>query len=255
MRRTDLDLPDDYAEIAGALAAAGRVDEAIDWARRGLDASASRHWQAGPLRDLLADLLRRIGDEAGGVELYWTALVDHPSAEAYRAYVNADPGDGASQRAIEHLRAAAAASPDRPSDDGMAIGRPGGPVPTLIDVLLHEGRVDEAWQVAVERGCDQRRWLVLAQAREADHPLDAIPIYRRAALAAIDTVKRGGYEQAVRLLTRIERAAAAAGSPEVFDELVDGIVADHKRKTSLMAMLDQKGWRQRAVAAASAPSG
>ena len=42
-----------------------------------------------------------------------------------------------------------------------------------------EGRADDAWDVAGAYGCDDGTWMTLARAREADHPLDAIPIYER----------------------------------------------------------------------------
>jgi uncharacterized Zn finger protein len=55
-------------------------------------------------------------------------------------------------------------------------------------------------------------------------------------------VKRQGYQSAVRHLEHIRLLAVAAGDPARFDRVVTDIRADHKRKTSLMAMLDAKGW-------------
>ena len=48
-----------------------------------------------------------------------------------------------------------------------------------MEILLCEGRADDAWDVAGAYGCDDRTWMTLARSREADHPLDAIPIYER----------------------------------------------------------------------------
>lgn len=62
-------------------------------------------------------------------------------------------------------------------------------------------------------GCDERAWLTLARAREGTHPLDAIPIYQRAAAAQIDAKKSSGYRAAVDLLARIRMLADKAGEP------------------------------------------
>jgi hypothetical protein len=71
IREGNLRVPDDYGEIAAALHAAGLVDEAIDWARPGLDAfAASRPWQTMQLRELLADMLRHQGETAGALDLF-----------------------------------------------------------------------------------------------------------------------------------------------------------------------------------------
>ena len=72
-------------------------------------------------------------------------------------------------------------------------------------------------------GCDKHAWLTLARAREGTHPLDAIPIYQRAAATQIDTKKNGGYRTAVDLLARIRMLADEAGEPQRFSELLAGI--------------------------------
>ena len=49
--RRDRVLPDDVLEIAQTLDRAGRREEAVAWARRGLAEWGSRPWQVGELRD------------------------------------------------------------------------------------------------------------------------------------------------------------------------------------------------------------
>jgi uncharacterized Zn finger protein len=109
--------------------------------------------------------------------------------------------------------------------------------------LLYEGQVDKAWTVAKRDGADDRTWMKLAQAREAEHPLDSIPIYERDAVARIETKNAAGYRDAVRTLKRIEKLAAAGGDPEMFDEVLSRIVEAHSRKPSFMALLRRAGWR------------
>jgi hypothetical protein len=84
IRGDDLHTPDDYLEIARALAAAGRQAEALDWARRGPDRFADRHWQTPPLREFLASELRAGGDTAGVEALWWEAFAQQPSVDRYR---------------------------------------------------------------------------------------------------------------------------------------------------------------------------
>lgn len=46
----------------------------------------------------------------------------------------------------------------------------------LVDILLFEGVVDDAWDAAGDYGCRAQTWLTLARAREESHPLDAIAV-------------------------------------------------------------------------------
>ena len=66
--RRDQITPVYMAEIAAAFEHAGRDDEAVAWARRGLSGLGHGSWQAGEARDLLARKLHerdRHGEQAG----------------------------------------------------------------------------------------------------------------------------------------------------------------------------------------------
>lgn len=112
----------------------------------------------------------------------------------------------------------------------------------LVEILLYDGQIDEAWAAASAYDCDERTWMSLARTREGTHPLDAIPIYERAVAAQIDTKKNGGYRAAVDLLTRIRTLADKAGQPERFAQLLASVTAEHARKRNLMALIDKKRW-------------
>jgi uncharacterized Zn finger protein len=244
VKQQDLRTPDDYREVAESLRAGGRVDDAIDWAHRGLATFADRPWQNGPLRELLAEMLRGQGDAIGAVELFWQAFDAHPSLETYRRLLTeADVVEARTpsrDRAISALRNRVA---QRRADDQERHSLvTTTPASALIQILLHEGDVEDAWAAALEYGCEQRLWLTLARAREAGHPLDAIPVYEREALAQIDTKKNGGYRAAVDYLARIRKLAAAARQPARFDDFLAEIRVKHKPKRNLMALLDKRGW-------------
>ncbi len=136
-------------------------------------------------------------------------------------------------KALEHLRREVATQP--------ATGR-GRPSDVLIEILLFDGEIDDAWAVAGEHGCDERQWLTLAGARQEDHPLDAIPIYERAALAAIGAKNNKSYAIAVDHLGRVRQLAELTGAPSLFTELIAEIRTKHKPKRNLMALLDRNRW-------------
>ena len=90
-------LPGNALEIALALDAAGRSDEAMAWARRGIAEHGDTQWQAGDLREFLAGALRGRGEAQAAVELFWQAFVSHPSLATYRRLLDeaAEPRSGA----------------------------------------------------------------------------------------------------------------------------------------------------------------
>ena len=237
IRGRSLRTPDDYLEVVGVLTDAGRPVEAIDWAQRGLTAMAERTWQTPPLREALAALLRDTGDTVGSIALFDDEYQRTPSLTSYRRLL--DDADLLGERAkfrpkaLEHLRRRVATQP--------ATGH-GRPSDVLIEICLFDGEIDDAWAVASEHGCNERLWLTLANARQHDHPLDAIPIYERAALAAIAAKNNKGYAIAIDHLGRVRQLAERAGEPSLFVGLISEIRAKHKPKRNLMALLDRNRW-------------
>lgn len=126
------------------------------------------------------------------MDLYWDAFRWDPSLSAYRRLVQeaggeADVDTDWLRSCIEELRGRLA-----PQDvDAKAAGHGAAPrfARALLDILLYEGRVDEAWDTAKDFGCDQQMWLTLARAREQTHPLDAIGVYEREVWAQIKAMK------------------------------------------------------------------
>ncbi len=234
--------PHDYLEIAGSLAEAGREEEAIGWARRGLAEWPSRPMQLSELRQLLAELLRARGEPGEAVGLFWDAFQMTSSLSSYRDLL-AQAGSDAdlwAVRCIELLRTRMAEeSPEQEDRRPWFIPRSS---QALIEILMYEGDIDEAWAVATEHGASIDTWSSLARAREATHPLDSIGVYERDVAALIDQKKRRSYESAVRLLARIEKLAEGAGEPGAFRELVQRMRTEHKPKWSFMEMLDREGW-------------
>ena len=247
--RRDRMLPDDVLEIAGALDRAGRGDEAVAWARRGLAEGGSRPWQVGDLREFLARKLRDRGDEPGAVELFWQAFVSGPSLSAYRRLLTEDDREDWLRRCSEELRRALAGVSGGAADSTTpraAFGTPPPAVPAaagaLVDILLYEGQVDAAWDAAQAYGCRAPMWLTLARAREETHSLDAVVVYEAAALEIIDRKDAKQYQSAVDLMVRLRRLADSAGRPDRFASLLEQVRTEHKAKRKLKGLLDAQGW-------------
>ena len=232
-------------EIVGALGAADRADEALEWARRGLSENRGPYHYTSELREYLAGALHERGDSSGAVQLYWDAFSADPSLETYRRLLREAGEDPVvdsrwSQRCLRELRARLAepvAETDWRERRIFASA-----AKALLDILLYEGCTDEAWMAATEFGCDRQMWLTLARAREQTHPLDAIAIYEPEVLSQIDRTKTRAYETAVELMDRIRRLADAAGEPDRFSDLLERVRTEHPRKRNLKKLLDGRGW-------------
>ena len=243
-------LPEDMLEIVQDLDRAGRADEAIDWARRGLAEWGHQTWKADALRDFLAEKLRDPGDERPAVDLYWQVFVSRPSIGEYRRLFDEDKDQNWPVRCGDHLRNLL----DRDFEPGtyrrataaeaFGVVPPFVPDPAvaLVEILLFEGRTDEAWQVAVDYGCRAQMWLTLAQTREQDNPQDAMAVYESASSAIIERTDAKQYQSAVDLMVRHRRLAESAGVPERFGGLLERSRTEHRPKRKLQALLDAQGW-------------
>lgn len=224
----DLSAPYQYLRVAEAMVELGLEDEAIRWARSGIDTTSG--WQVGKLYDLIADLLDQAGDAAGVLEVRQEHHDRMPSAATYAALKNAASATG---EWSERLAAAR-----------LVLGECdcGG----LVDVLLADGESEAAWEIATEPGewdPGERRWKQLAEAREPTHPADSLTVYLRLVDDALTTANRSAYQAAIRYLKAAKRAATAAGATGEFGTRVAELREIHRRRPSLITMLDKAGFR------------
>ncbi len=108
---------------------------------------------------------------------------------------------------------------------------------TLIEVLLRDGELDAAWQLAHEHGCDPPLWMALARAREHEHPLDAVGVYKREIEDLIDRMQAHWYEQALDLVVHVGELYARASAEDEFATYLDDLRGRHQRRTKFLAML------------------
>ena len=268
-------LPGNVLEIALALDAAGRSDEAMAWARRGIAEHGDSQWQAGNLREFLAGALRGRGEAQAAVELFWQAFVSHPSLATYRRLLDeaAEPRSGADkpeqpdnpeqsdkpeqpdnpeqsdkpagwqQRCEEELRSRLSRLDGRvPGDRGASNAAVPRAAEALVEILAYEGRVEAAWNAATVHGCAERMWMTLARAREKTHPSDAMGVYEPRVLELINRKKTQAYRSAVDLMERIRHLADAANEPDRFRSLLERVRTEHRAKRNLKKLLDAKDW-------------
>ncbi|MFN2504523.1 MAG: DUF6880 family protein [Acidimicrobiales bacterium] len=245
IKSRDLSMPYDWLEVAEVYAGAGRDDEALDWAERGVAAFQD---QTDPrLDEFLCEAYHRAGRHGEAVELAWQRFQARPELATY-------------QRLADHAAKADAWSEWRPQAvavlrERIGDGRPPaaprlpgrGPTfepvgATLVEVLLWEGDDEAAWREAVEAGVPHRIWMRLADMRKDEHPNDAIPIFQREVERLIATKNNRGYDDAVSVMDQVRNLLANAGRPDDFAPYAAAVRASHKPKRNLMKLLDRQAW-------------
>jgi uncharacterized Zn finger protein len=109
----------------------------------------------------------------------------------------------------------------------------------LVQIFLWEGEV--AWREAKEGGCSNELWLELAAGREEDHPEDALSIYEARIEPLIQQTNNKAYREAYELLLKVRSLMRRLGREQEFDEYLEVLRAEYKRKRNFMKLLDEIG--------------
>lgn len=247
VKRRDLSSPYDFLEIAELLRSAGRESEAIEWAERGV--AAFPDWRDERLDIFLCDAYQQDGRHDAALELAWRRFVARPKLDEYRFLTDvasrAGTWDGWRPRAIASLESGADNEATAGVPPGASLARGNADMrrrDTLVEVLLWERRVDEAWAEATERNCSHFVWMLLAAARESEHPADAIPIYQREVEILAARKNNHAYAETVTLLRRIRDLFARSDRSNDFTDYVAAMRETHRRKRNLMKLLDIERW-------------
>jgi uncharacterized Zn finger protein len=243
VRSRDLSSEYRFLVVAETLWAVGRREEALEWAERGLRAFPERTDRR--LRQFAASAYQAFGRHDEAMSLAWAELVDDPSLASYQVLNRHARAAGTwpewRERALAHVR-----SISRPvsTDARGRVHRwfePEGHS-TLVSVFLWEGDDDAAWAEASAGGCRHELWLRLARTREAEHPEDAIEIYRRDVERSIETKDNRGYAEAVETMKRIRVLMEGAGRIDDFHVYAVSVRVAHAPKRNLIKLLDANGW-------------
>jgi uncharacterized Zn finger protein len=233
-----------FVRIAEVYRKAGRHDDALAWAEKGL----ALHGGSDPrLLDAAAEEYHRAGRGADAVRIAWEAYDASPSLRTYRQLSEQATRAGLwpdwHDKAITLLRGRIAQGRhkhDRGRASQWAVREPDNS--TLVEVLLHDGEVELAWAEAGAAGCRRDLWLELARRREREHPLEAIPIWQGEIERVIDAKNNHAYAEAVDLIVQVRRLLIAAGRDADFVPYVAKLRRIHKPKRNLMKLFDERSW-------------
>ncbi|MER5753308.1 hypothetical protein [Streptomyces sp. NPDC002088] len=220
--------------IAHELDSAGRPDEALRWAERGVAEARDSSTVDSALVDYLCERYARADRLPDAVDLRRDQFRARRTLPAY-----------------QQLRAAARAADCWPAEREGALallrtdagrrerGWYGGPL--LVDALLDDKDVDAAWQAATENGAHDRQWLTLADLARAVRPADALGVYLRLAEPLTKQTGNAVYQQLVSLLLSIRDCHRSLGTPDEFAEHVTTLRTAQKRKRNLLRLMEEHG--------------
>ena len=219
-----------YLTIARVLDGAGRPDDALDWAERGVGKAVRPD---GGLIDYVAARYMAAGRQGDVVELRRSIFQAERSLGSYQALRQAATESGSWQaerpKALDELRQDAEIRP--------AFSWNG---PVLIDALLDDGDLDAAW-TAANSGATQDQWIRLADSSIATRPADALAVYLKAISPLTEQTGDKVYHQMARLLLSARACHEALGTADKFRQYLTVLRMSQKRKRNLMTILADNG--------------
>lgn len=245
IKSRDLSAPHDFLGIAQLYHDAGDADRALEWAERG--------WRVFPdkpgdwrLRAFLADAYQERGRRDEAMALVWDAFTLYPEIEAYRELERHGRRAGQwpawREKALALIRRRIAGEKPEASGSLPWMRAPPRDRSLLVEIFLHEGDPDAAWDEAEAGGCSGELWLALAKRRGRSHPADSVRVYKSHIAALLRNTGDRVYDEAVRTLEKIEEILARTGDDSGFRSYLTDVRNTHRRKRKLIAMLDGKGW-------------
>jgi hypothetical protein len=220
-----------YGEIVAVLRAAGRDDDAEQWARKGL-AEQPSGFQTDRLRDQLVDLLLDGGAGAEAVtvrrEIYERRALHQDYLTFRHAAQQAGQWADLSGWALNLLR-------DRAHAEQWYVRE-------LISVLVSENLLDEAWAAAMANPAQvpESQWFQLIEVREKDHPADVIRPYQDLIEIGLERASdKYRYPKTIKTIRRLRDSYQRAGDQAGFLTYVADLRQRHRRKTSFITKLDK----------------
>ena len=238
IKSRDLSHPKAFLDIAEVCREAGRDDDALEWAERGVRAFTER---TDPrLSEFLADIYHERGRHADAIAVAWGMFEDMPGFGRYQDLhahaVRAKCWQEWRERARALIRARSAAGRPRSRWDPLADRS------SLVQIFLWEKNVDAAWQEAAEGGCSESLWMDLARRREKDHPEDALEVYKRWIGPTVMRGNNQAYEGAIELLERCRRLLVRLGRGKDVPGFVAAIRSEFGRKRNFAKLIDARKW-------------
>ncbi|TBV09272.1 SWIM zinc finger family protein [Phytopseudomonas dryadis] len=226
IKRRDLSLPYHYLAIAELYHDAQQADKALQWAEQGL-ATFGPDTDAR-LLDFLAERYLESDRHAQALGLIWSQFEHLPRLENYQKLQRMAQRLGCwpeqRERALAHLESPTARQPYLASGDQSL----------RLAIALWEQDLSAAWQAFHKGPCQQALLVQLAEALEADQPLDAATIYQQLIPKRVEQTNNRAYEDAIKLL----RHVATLIDPADFATLCQRLRQRYKAKRNFIKLLD-----------------
>ena len=243
LKQADLHGVHDHVALAEWLESIGRWEEAIRCAeeasRQFTDAQEKRVW-----REFLDGAYQRAGRRDAALPLAWEQFQEMADLEHFRLLKNlvldhdADLWPEWRARALARLRAETTGAPGPASRTARPV-RPDGS--RLVEVLLDENLVGDAWEAAVTVGCREDLWFLLAGRREEEYPDDALAIYQRQIDQALASAGPHAYREATDLLLRVRALWHRSQRERDYAHYLAALRSTHRKKRAFLQMIVAAG--------------
>jgi uncharacterized Zn finger protein len=174
----------------------------------------------------------------------WAEFLEQPRLESYQRLEGHAKKAAAwpdwRERALAEIRLQIAKAQEKARGRPLSRWFPPDDHSLVVEIFLHEGKVDEAWREAGAGGCSERLWLQLAMARDEEHPADAAPIYWKLAEASVARVSNGRYEDSVTLLVKAAAAMKRIDRSAEFVRNLEVLRMKYRNNRNFVGLVEQK---------------
>jgi len=234
IKTQNLSLPYYFLEIAEIYEQAGKEDQAIEWAERGLKEFAGRPDSRVIL--FLAEKYLKRNQTQEAIKLIWDEFRRAPTLKNYQFLKDYTYPSGEwpkwKPQAMVFLQNAIEKFPPKPNSWYYANSE-------LIQIHLWEGELEAAWQEARQRGCSEDLWRKIAEKLEERNPEESVRIYQMLVEPTINGKNRQAYKETIKLLIAIKELMERRGQKQEFQKYLETVRDQHKRKTSFIDLLDK----------------
>jgi uncharacterized Zn finger protein len=221
----DLATTYDHVRLVQALIEIERYDDALAWARRGMDLPAT--WQSSPLFDLAAAIHAERGEPVDVLSVRECGLAAFPDEQSYAALREAAQRLGTWTEVRPRALAVLAKRSPR----------------AHVEALVSDDDIETAWAAATAGKGHSAVPITqqLASRRAATHPAEAIPHYRRFAEEALGGANRGAYRTAAGWLVGLRDLHTRVGTADAFAAYLTGLREAHRRRRAFLEELRRAG--------------
>lgn len=221
-----------FLQIVGILKQAGRIDEAVSWAEKGIAAFVKN--PDSRLEACLAELYVQQKEFDKAITFAWKPFERQPSLHHWQLLkdicAQAECQDGEwRQRALDEMRRQIVAEKNR---GGHYWRKPDHSL--LVEIFLYENEMETAWQEANDGGCNANLWRALGQRLGDVDPLRAAFCWQRLVEPTINQKNNGAYDEAVQMMLKVGKWMQQAGKEPAFRQWIQEIRMRHKPKRNLM---------------------